>query len=128
MSRRLISSGSDFERDFGYSRAVVDGDLIFVAGTTGFDYDIMTIPDDIAAQTRQAFVNIARALAQADASLADVVRARYYLPERADWDAAARIIGEHFRDVRPAATVVFCGLLDPRMRIEIEVTARRRTA
>ncbi len=125
-TRRLISSGSDFERHTGYSRAVVDGDDVFVAGTTGFDYATMTIAPDVAAQTRQTFANIARALDEAGSSLADVVRARYYVPDHADWDAASAVIGEHFGNIRPAATAVFCGLVDPRMRIEIEVTARRR--
>lgn len=122
--RRLISSGSPFEKAFGYSRAVVDGDFVFVAGTTGFDYDAMTIAPDVAAQTTQTFVNIARALADAGASLGQIVRCVYYLPDRADWEAASTVIGETLRDIRPAATVVFCGLLDPRMKIEIEVTAR----
>jgi len=124
--RRLISSGSDFERRFGYSRAVVDGNEVFVSGTTGFDYAAMTIAPDVETQTRQTFANIARALEEAGASLADVVRARYYVPEHADWEAASAVIGEQFRDIRPASTAVFCGLVDPRMKIEIEVTARRR--
>ncbi len=125
MERRLISSGSDYERAFGYSRAVVAGDGVFVSGTTGFDYATMTISPDVAAQTRQCFRTIAAALAEAGSSLGDVVRVVYYLPDRADWDAAAAVIGEIFAEIRPAATVVFCGLLDPRMKIEIEVTARR---
>ena len=126
MTRQLISSGSEFERRFGYSRAVVDGEWVFVAGTTGFDYATMTIADDVTAQTRQTFANIAAALAQAGASLSEVVRAVYYLPERADWAAANVVIGETLADIRPAATVLFCGLVDARMKIEIEVTARRR--
>jgi enamine deaminase RidA (YjgF/YER057c/UK114 family) len=124
MTRRLISSGSPFERDFGYSRAVVAGDLAFVAGTTGFDYARMTIAADVAAQTRQAFANIASALAEAGADLQHLVRCVYYVPDRADWPAAAEVIGELLREIRPAATVIFCGLLDSRMRIEIEATAR----
>ena len=118
----LISSGSSFERDWGYSRAVVDGDEIFVSGTTGFDYAAMTITDD-AAQTRQAFANIEAALARR-ATLADLVRVRYYLPDAADWPAIAAICGERFGDIHHSAIV--CGLVDARMRIEIEVTARRR--
>jgi enamine deaminase RidA (YjgF/YER057c/UK114 family) len=127
MARRLISSGSEFERRFGYSRAVVDGDFVFVAGTTGFDYRAMTIAPGAAAQTRQTFVNIAAALAEAGASLADVVRVRYYVPSHADWEEIAPILGEVLGDIRPAATALFCGLVDPRMKIEIEVTAKRRS-
>jgi len=124
--RRLISSGSPFEAQGGYSRAVVDGEWIFVAGTTGFDYAAMTISDDPAEQTRQASRNIERALAEAGASLADVVRARYYVPDPADWPHIMPVLGEIFGVIRPAATAIICGLLDPRMKIEIEVTARRR--
>ncbi|MCE9572375.1 MAG: RidA family protein [Deltaproteobacteria bacterium] len=124
--RTLISSGSSFERDWGYSRAVVDGDEVFVSGTTGFDYAAMTIASDPAVQTRQAFANIEAALAQAGASLADVVRVRYYVPDAADWPAIAAVCGERLGDIRPAATAIVCGLVDARMRIEIEVTARRR--
>jgi enamine deaminase RidA (YjgF/YER057c/UK114 family) len=122
MPRQLISSGSEFERRFGYSRAVVEGDWIFVSGTTGFDYRAMTIAADAVTQTRQVFANIAAALAEAGAGLADIVRVRYYVPDRADWDVIAPILGE----IRPAATALFCGLVDPRMKIEIEVTALRR--
>ena len=123
--RRLISSGSSFEAEAGYSRAVVDGEWIFVAGTTGFDYGQMTIADDPAAQARQAFRNIERALAEAGARLADVVRVKYYVAEPADWPAIVPVLGEVFAAVRPAATALICGLVDPRMKIEIEVTARR---
>jgi enamine deaminase RidA (YjgF/YER057c/UK114 family) len=126
MMRQLISSGSEFERRFGFSRAVVDGEWVFVAGTTGFDYATMTIPEDVAAQTRQTFANIAAVLEQAGASLADIVRVVYYVPDRADWETASAVIGATFADIRPAATAVFCGLVDPRMKIEIEVTARKR--
>ncbi len=126
--RRLISSGSSFEAEAGYSRAVVDGEWIFVAGTTGFDYAQMTIADDPAEQTRQAFRNIEKALAEAGASLADVVRVRYYVPNAADWPAIVPVLGEVFGTIRPAATALFCGLVDPRMKIEIEVTARRSSA
>jgi enamine deaminase RidA (YjgF/YER057c/UK114 family) len=123
--RRLISSGSSFEAAAGYSRAVVDGEFVFVAGTTGFDYALMTISDDAAEQARQALRNIAAALAEAGASLTDVVRVRYYLPDAADWPRIVPVLGEAFGKVRPAATAFICGLIDPRMKIEIEVTARR---
>jgi enamine deaminase RidA (YjgF/YER057c/UK114 family) len=123
--RRLISSGSPFEVEAGYSRAVVDGDWIFVAGTTGFDYARMTIADEPAKQARQAFRNIQAALAEAGATLADVVRVRYYTPDAADWPAIVPVLGEVFGAIRPAATALICGLVDPRMKIEIEVTARR---
>jgi enamine deaminase RidA (YjgF/YER057c/UK114 family) len=125
--RRLISSGSPLEAEAGYSRAVVDGDWIFVAGTTGFDYTQMTIVEDPAEQARQAFRNIEAALAEADASLADVVRVRYYVPSAKDWPAIVSVIGEVFGAIRPAATALICGLVDPRMKIEVEVTARRRS-
>ena len=124
--RRLISTGSPFETKWGYSRAVVDGDFVFVAGTTGFNYDTMDISADPAAQTRQCLRNIEATLKDAGASLADVVRARYYLPSRDDWEACGAVLGKALHDIRPAATVIFCGLADPRMRIEIEVTARVR--
>ena len=123
--RRLISSGSPYEAAFGYSRAVVDGEFVFVAGTTGFDYAAMTISDDPAEQARQALRNIEAALAEAGASLGDVVRARYYLPDAADWPRIGPVLGAAFSAIRPAATALICGLIDPRMKIEIEVTARR---
>ncbi|MGD9615280.1 MAG: RidA family protein [Alphaproteobacteria bacterium] len=124
--RRLISFGSDFEAEGGYSRAVVDGEWVFVAGTTGFDYAAMTIADDPAEQTRQTFRNIERALAEAGATLADIVRVRYYVPNPDDWPAIQPVLAEILGAIRPAATAVFCGLVDERMKIEIEVTARRR--
>jgi enamine deaminase RidA (YjgF/YER057c/UK114 family) len=123
--RRLISSGSSFEAEAGYSRAVVDGEWVFVAGTTGFDYARMTIVDDPAEQTRRAFRNIEKALTEAGASLADVVRVKYYVPDAADWPVIVPVLGEVFGAIRPAATALICGLIDPRMKIEIEVTARR---
>ena len=126
--RRLISSGSPFEAAGGYSRAVVDGEWVFVAGTTGFDYAAMTISDDPAEQTRQALRNIERALAEAGASLADIVRTRYYVPDPEDWPHIMPVLGEAFATIRPAATAIICGLVDPRMKIEIEVTARRADA
>ena len=124
--RRLISSGSPFEAEAGYSRAVVDDEWIFVAGTTGFDYAQMTIADDPAEQARQAFRNIEAALSEAGSNLEDVVRVRYYVPNPADWPAIVPVLGQVFGTIRPAATALFCGLVDPRMKIEIEVTARRR--
>jgi len=126
MTRKLISSGSRFEREWGYSRAVVDGEWVFVSGTTGFDYRAMTIEPGVEAQTRQAFRNIEMALSEAGASLADVVRVHYYLPDAKDWPKAAPVLGEVFGAIRPAATALICDLIDPRMRIEIEVTARRK--
>jgi enamine deaminase RidA (YjgF/YER057c/UK114 family) len=126
--RRLISSGSPFEAQGGYSRAVVEGDWVFVAGTTGFDYAAMTISEGPAEQTRQALRNIERALAEAGATLADVVRVKYYLPNIEDWPRIVPVLGEAFGMIRPAATALICGLVDPRMKIEIEVTARRAAA
>ena len=123
--RRLISSGSAFEAEAGYSRAVVDGEWIFVAGTTGFDYARMTIVEDPAEQARQAFRNIEKVLAEAGSRLSDVVRARYYVPNSDDWPAIVPVLAEIFGTIRPAATALICGLVDPRMKIEIEVTARR---
>ena len=120
---QLISSGSAFEKAWGYSRAVVQGDWIFVSGTTGFDYQTMTIVDDPVAQTRQAFRNIEAALAQAGAPLGSIVRATYYVPRAEDWKAIGPVCGEILGYVRPAFTALVCDLIDPRMRIEIEVTA-----
>jgi len=126
--RRLISSGSPLEAAVGYSRVVVDGEWIFVAGTTGFDYAQMTIAEDPAEQARQAFRNIEKALAKAGGTLADVVRVHYYIPDVADWPAIVPVLGKTFGAIRPAATALICGLVDPRMKIEIEVTARRSNA
>jgi enamine deaminase RidA (YjgF/YER057c/UK114 family) len=125
MPRKLISSGSEFEKAGGYSRAVVDGDWVFVSGTTGFDYATMAIPFGLEEQVHQTFRNIAAALAQAGASLADVVRANYIVPQSADWPRITPLLGRYFGDIRPASTAIFAGLADPRMRIEIEVTARK---
>lgn len=125
MTRRLISSGSTFEERIGYSRAVVDGDWIHVAGTTGFDYATMTLADGVVAQAEQAIANIAAALAEAGSSFADVVRVRYLLPDRDDFEPCWPVLRRAFGAARPAATMQVCGLSDPRMRIEIEVTARR---
>lgn len=124
MTRRLISSGSVFEAEIGYSRAVVDGDWVFVSGTTGFDYADMTISEDIALQTEQTLANIGIALIEAGASFADVVRVRYILPDAADFPACWPALKAVFGKVRPAATMIQAGLADPRMKIEIEVTAR----
>src|SRR3954454_1669154 len=123
--RRLISFGSEFEAEGGYSRAVIDGEWVFVAGTTGVDYAAITIAEDPAEQTRQTFRNIERALAEAGATLADVVRVNYYVPNREDWPRIIPVLAEIFGAIRPAATAAFCGLVDERMKIEIEVTARR---
>ena len=125
MARTLVSSGSSFETDAGYSRAVVDGDWIFVSGTTGFDYAAMAIPDDVVAQCKQSMRNIASALSQAGASMADIVRVRYILPRREDFEPCWPVLKEYLGDIRPAATMIQAGLFDPRMKIEIEVTARR---
>ena len=128
MNRRLISSGSTFEREIGYSRAVVDGEWVFVSGTTGYDYRSMTMSDNLLEQTEQCLRNIAAALEQAGASFADVVRVTYILPQGSDFPACWPVLRKYFGEVRPAATMISAGLADPRMRIEIEVTARRRSA
>ena len=123
MKRILISSGSPSEDEIAYSRAVVHGDWIFVSGTTGFDYTNMTISDRIEVQTEQCLKNIKQALAQAGASLEDVVRVQYILPAGEDFRKCWPILRKHFGKVRPAATMISASLLDPRMQIEIEVTA-----
>lgn len=123
--RSLISSGSSFEQAIGYSRAVVDGDWIFVSGTTGFDYETMTISDDPVIQTRKALENVEQALERAGSSFADVVRVRYIVPNVDDWPKITPVLGELFGSIRPAATAMVAGLVDSRMRVEIEVTARR---
>lgn len=125
MARRLISSGSQFERDIGYSRVVVDGEWAFVSGTTGFDYAAMTIADDVAEQVRQTLENISAALGDAGFSLADVLRANYILPSAEDWPACWPVLHEYFGEIRPANTMIVAGLADPRMKVEIEVTAKR---
>jgi enamine deaminase RidA (YjgF/YER057c/UK114 family) len=123
MNRTLISSGSTFEAQIGYSRAVVAGDWVFVSGTTGFDYITMTISDEVVEQAEQCLKNIASALAQAGASLQDVVRVTYVLPQTADFEPCWPILRKYFGEVRPAAMMISAGLADPRMKIEIEVTA-----
>ncbi|WP_315736448.1 RidA family protein [Bradyrhizobium sp. SZCCHNR1093] len=128
MSRRLISTGSPFEKSFGYSRAVVDGDFAFVAGTTGYDYTIMTMPADVTSQSRNCFKTIAAALQEGGFAMADIVRATYYLTDVNDADAHFAVCGDVLGDIRPAATmVVVAGLLKPEMKVEIEVTAKRRS-
>jgi len=128
MVRRLISSGSPFEASIGYSRAVVDGEWVFVSGTTGFDYGTMTISPDVREQAEQTMRNIGRALEEAGSSFADVVRVRYILPDAADFEPCWPVLRRHFGEVRPAATMISAGLSDSRMKIEIEVTARRAVA
>ena len=123
MNRQWITSGSTFEAQIGYSRAVVAGDWVFVSGTTGFDYASMTIADDVVAQAEQCLRNIATALAQAGCSLDDVVRVNYVLPDGRDFEACWPVLRQHFGKAKPAAMVITAGLLDPRMKIEIEVTA-----
>ena len=127
MNRRRISSGSTFEERIGYSRAVVAGDWVFVSGTTGFDYRTMTIADDVVQQAEQCLANIEAALAEAGASLADVVRVTYILPDPADFEPCWPVLRRRFADARPAATMISAGLVDPRIRIEIEVTALKRS-
>ncbi len=128
MKRTLISSGSQFESQIGYSRAVVAGDWVFVSGTTGFDYSTMTISGDIVEQTEQCLKNITAALQQAGGSMADVVRVTYVLPDAAQFEACWPVLQKYFGDVRPAAMMICAGLLDERMLIEIEVTALKNTA
>ena len=128
MTRRLISSGSRFEDEIGYSRAVVDGDWIFVSGCTGYDYVTMLLPDGIVAQCEGAMRNVEAALAQAGASLQDVVRVRYILPNRGDFEACWPTLRRCFGDVRPAATMIQAGLISADVLFEVEVTARKRTA
>ena len=124
-SRRLISSGSTFERQIGYSRAVVVGDWIFVSGTTGFDYSAMTISDSIVEQAEQCLKNIEAALGEAGSSLREVVRVTYVLPDGALFEQCWPVLRKYFGEVRPAAMMISAGLADPRMKIEIEVTALR---
>ncbi|WP_459195333.1 RidA family protein [Nostoc sp. FACHB-892] len=125
MSRQFISSGSIFEQEIAYSRAVIDGDWVFVSGTTGFDYSSMTISDDVVKQTEQCFKNINAALTEAGLVMQDIVRVRYILPIREDFEQSWPVIRRYLGDVRPAATMIVAGLSDPRMRIEIEVTAKK---
>jgi len=124
--RTLISTGSPFEKTAGYSRAVVDDGWCFVSGTTGYDYATMTMPETVEEQARNCLATIGRTLAEAGFGFADVVRARYHVTERAYVPRVFPILGEAFGDVRPAATMTICQLIDPEMKIEIEVTALRR--
>lgn len=124
MPGKLISSGSKFEADIGYSRAVVDGDYVFVAGTTGYDYRTMTIADDVAAQAEQCFINIGEALAAAGSGFDQVVRVRYIFTDRRDHEACWPVFRKYLGQARPAATMFVAGLADEKMKIEIEVTAR----
>ena len=128
MARRLISSGSKFEHEMGYSRAVVDGDWVFVSGTTGFDYATSTISEDVLEQAETCFQNIQKALADAGATFEDVVRVTYVLPDPAEFEACWPVLRKYFGDIRPAAMMIAAGLSDPRIKIEIEVTARLRTS
>ena len=129
MSRQLISTGSPFEKAAGYSRAVIDGDFAFVAGTTGYDYTTMTMPADVTSQTRNCFKTIAAALKDGGFAMADIVRATYYITDAKDADAHFAVCGEVLVDIRPAATLlVVTALARPEMKVEIEVTAKRRTA
>jgi enamine deaminase RidA (YjgF/YER057c/UK114 family) len=126
--RRLISTGSPFEKIAGYSRAVVQGEWCFVAGTTGYDYSSMTMPESVEEQARNALATIGRALEEAGFALGDVVRAHYYVTERAFVPRVYPILGEAFGDIRPAATMIVCALAEPEMKVEIEATALKRGA
>src|SRR3954467_14368915 len=129
MPRRLISTGSPLEKTVGYSRAVIDGDFAFVAGTTGYDYSTMIMPDDVTSQSRNCFKTIAAALQEGGFAMTDIVRATYYLTDIRDADAHFAVCGEILGDIRPAATMlVVSALAKPEMKVEIEVTAKRRTA
>jgi enamine deaminase RidA (YjgF/YER057c/UK114 family) len=128
MTRRLISTGSPFEKTAGYSRAVVDGDFCFVSGTTGYDYTTMVLPADVTAQTQNCFKTIEAALKEAGFAMADIVRAIYYITDANDADKVFAVTGAHLGEIRPAATLlVVAGLYKPEMKVEIEVTAKRRT-
>ncbi len=127
MTRTLISSGSPFEKAVGYSRAVVQGDWCFVAGTTGYDPVTRIMPDDVCDQVRNALSVIDTALAQGGFALTDVVRATYYITDMAYWDMIGPVLGERFGDIRPAASCIVCGLVKPEMKFEVEVTALRKT-
>ena len=125
MSRRLLSTGSPFERQYGYSRAVVDGDLVFVSGTTGYDYATMTLPESAADQARNIFRTLAQVLGEAGSSLEQVVRAQYFVTAREHCEPVLTVCGEVFAEIRPAAGIyIVSGLLEPAMKVEIEVTAR----
>ena len=125
MQRLQISSGSEFEEKIGYSRAVVDGDMVFVSGTTGYDYATMTISEDPVEQAEQCFRNIARALEEASSSVDDIVRVHYLFPDRKDFEPCWPVFRKYLAKARPAATMFVAGLLDDAMKLEIEVTAKR---
>ena len=125
MARQLISSGSKFEAEMGYSRAVVEGDWIFVSGTTGFDYATMEISSEVAKQAEKTFNNIKTAMEKAGFGLRHVVRVHYILPNAEDFPACWPVLKKYFGEIRPAATMFVAGLADPRMKIEIEVTGRK---
>lgn len=127
MTRTLISSGSPFEKQVGYSRALIEGDWAFVAGTTGYDPETRVMPDSAADQARNALALIRVTLEGAGFAIADVVRATYYFTDAAYWDEVGPVLGETFGDIRPAATALIVGLIKPEMKVEIEVTAKRRT-
>ncbi|MEM8620157.1 MAG: RidA family protein [Actinomycetota bacterium] len=127
MTRNLVSTDSPLEDQFAYSRAVVDGDWCFVSGTTGYDYETMTMPEGAEAQARQTLVTIEAALVGAGFAIDDVVRARYYVADRAHVTSVGTALRGAFGETRPAATMVICDLVDPAMLVEIEVTARRRS-
>jgi len=124
-NRKLISSNSTFENEIGYSRAVADGDWVFVSGTTGYDYETMTIPDDIVSQTEQCMKNIESALKQAGSKMQDIVRVLYIVPEAEDFKLTWPVLRKYFGDIRPAATMISAGLADKKMKIEIQVTAKK---
>jgi enamine deaminase RidA (YjgF/YER057c/UK114 family) len=129
MPRRLISTGSPFERTAGYSRAVIEGDFAFVAGTTGYDYATMTMPEDVTSQTRNCFKTIEAALGDGGFAMTDIVRVTYYITDAKDADAHFAVCGDVLGEIRPAATlVVVAGLYKPEMKVEIEVTAKLATA
>lgn len=119
-----VSSGSPFEARIGYSRAVVDGSMVYVSGTTGYDYATMTMPEDAGEQARNALRTISHALEEVGASIKDTLRVRYYITDMAWYEALVEVAGETFGEIRPAATMVVCGLTMPEMKLEIEVTAR----
>jgi enamine deaminase RidA (YjgF/YER057c/UK114 family) len=128
MTRTLISTGSPFEKQVGYSRAVIQGDWCFVAGTTGYDPETREMPESVAAQARNALLVIERAMAEGGFALSDTVRATYYITDAGYWEEIGSVLGAAFGEIRPAATCIVCGLIKPEMKIEIEVTALRATA
>lgn len=127
MTRRLISTDSPFEKAFGYSRAVVDGDLVFISGTTGYDYKTMLLPDDPAEQTRNNFKTVEAVLKEAGSSMQQILRAQYFVTDRAFCEPVLAVCGEVLGEIRPAGGIyIVAGLLRPEMKVEIEITARVR--